>query len=101
MKKRSDWYENQPRKKLQEVFAEHFGRDDVEGATRWLRKWRDKDGQVVRGHETKIGYSVRAMCGHVSDYLEGYTGDEPGSFNQSKLGWYLSTKYGKELYDSM
>jgi hypothetical protein len=86
-------------KSLQQVFAENFSRDDVEGAKAWVRKWYTDMEQRIPEHELDVsyGYTCRAMAGHVSDYLEGYTGSEPESYNQShKIYW--STKYGSELY---
>jgi hypothetical protein len=87
-------------KELQEIFAEHFSRDDVEGAKRWIHKWYNQDNLIVLGHETNCGYTVRAMSGHVSDYLEGYNGTEPESYNfGDKI--YGDTKYGSVMYDAI
>lgn len=87
-------------KELQEVFADHFKRDDLEGAKKWIRNWMQRDDQVVVGHETEFGYTQRAMAGHVSDYLEGYTGTEPESYNGKYSTCYFNTKYGSVLFDA-
>jgi len=86
-------------KTLQDVFAENFGRLDLSGAKRWAHKWYREDNQEIPdlGH-----FSMRAMAGHLSDYLEGFTGDEPESYDGSGLNKvYLDTKYGNAMYDAM
>jgi hypothetical protein len=84
---------------LQEVFARNFGRDDVEGALQWARKWSREMGQHIPEHEIDRSYcySQRAMAGLISDYLEGYTGKEPESYAQSGK-YYFDTKYGPKIY---
>jgi hypothetical protein len=88
---------------LQDVFAQHFQRDDLEGAKTWFRKWMHEDEQhipeIVEAHGDGPQFSQRAMAGHVSDYLEGFTGEEPESYDGSgKIYW--DTKYGTEIYFS-
>lgn len=89
-------------KRLQEVFAENFKRDDVEGAKAWVAKWNREMDQFIPEHDTdpSYGYTQRAMAGHVSDYLEGLTGDEPHSYAQANKS-YLNTKYGPDIYWAM
>lgn len=89
---------------LQDVFAKHFQRNDLEGAKTWFRKWMNEDDQhipeIVESHGEGPQFSQRAMAGHVSDYLEGFTGAEPNSYDGSgKVYW--DTKYGSELYFSV
>lgn len=91
---------------LQDVFANHFQRDDLEGAKKWFRKWMQEDEQhipeLVEVYGPGPQFTHRAMAGHVSDYLEGYTGKEPESYDGSqdtdrpKIYW--ETKYGSTVY---
>lgn len=89
---------------LQDVFTMHFQRDDLEGAKKWFLKFMRDDDQEIPEllDERGMGpqFSQRAMAGHLSDYLEGFTGDEPNSYDGSgKVYW--DTKYGSELYFSV
>lgn len=85
-------------KTLTEVFAQHFGRDDLEGAIKWAHHWyNETDMSVPDYDDTPYAFTPRAMAGHLSDYLEGLDGTEPQSYNKSgKL--YYKTKHGSELY---
>lgn len=82
-----------PPEDLQAVFAKHFDRSDVEGAKRWINYWAYEMGRPW--------YTERTMSGHISDYLEGLTGQEPHSYNC--CGWkvYYDTQYGTDLYWSI
>lgn len=83
---------------LHDLFTDSFARDDLAGAKRWFREWYEVLEQILPG-DTQCEYSGRAMAGHISDYLEGYTGEEPASYNGK--GWrksYLDTKYGPSIY---
>jgi hypothetical protein len=82
-------------KELQEVFAENFNRTDLFRACTWLYDWFNYKDQLIAYHPRD--YSMRAMCGHVSDYLEGFTGEEPESYNKSR-GSYILSKYGSDLF---
>ena len=83
---------------LQEVFAQHFQRDDLEGAKKWFRKWMRVDEQVIP-EIPDFHCTQRAMAGHVSDYLEGFTGEEPESYDGSNKEYY-DTKHGGVIYHS-
>lgn len=99
-------------KKLQEIFVMHFARDDVKGAHAFLAKWQDEWHQRIPDHDYNPGHGIqnldnippgytrRAMCGHISDYLEGFTGREPESYNCNGKGGrnYMDTKHGNALY---
>ncbi|WYW02677.1 hypothetical protein Peetri_00089 [Pseudomonas phage vB_PpuM-Peetri] len=90
-------------KDLQEHFAENFERTDLTGAIHWAQKWYKEMEQVLPG-EDKAQFTCRSMAGHISDYLEGYTGAEIESFNQG--AWhdnatYMDTKYGSTVYSFM
>jgi len=91
-------------KTLQEVFAESFQRDDLAGAKAWALRWNREWDQVVPDHDDPNDpsdcYSQRAMAGHISDYLEGFTGTEPASYSASNKN-YMVTKYGSEIYWAM
>lgn len=89
-------------KTLQEVFAANFARTDVEGAKAWAMKWSNEMGQHIPEHEPDPthGYTQRAMAGHISDYLEGYTGEELESYGGSGKS-YMNTKSGLDIYWAM
>lgn len=81
---------------LHAIFAQHFKPGDVEGARAWYHKWSVDDDQELPGFPD--GFTLRAMAGHVSDYLEGFTGEEPNSYNGSQFKSYMDTKYGSQVY---
>ncbi len=82
---------------LQEEFAKHFARDDIEGAKFWINKWAIADEQLLPGQEPRYMFSQRAMAGHLSDYLEGFVGSEPDSYNGGNR-IYWDTKHGPQMY---
>lgn len=84
--------------KLQEIFAANFARDEIEGAKRWARKWYAEMNQELPGG---LSISMRAMAGHISDYLEGFDGTEPESYGGSLCLMYSRTKYGGTMYSAM
>lgn len=88
---------------LQDIFAAHFERTDIEGAKKWYANWRDN--KDTEGSETLALYlndfTERAMAGHISDYLEGLAGTEKNSYNASPwANCFLKTKYGIEIYST-
>ena len=87
---------------LQQVFATFFARDDLNGARVWVHRWfHDLHQQLDLGEEEPVVFTQRAMAGHVSDYLEGFTGVEPQSYGGSLNKLYSSTQYGPDLYWAM
>lgn len=94
---------------LQDIFVQHFQRDDLEGAKKWFSKWLREDGQHIpelfETHGEGPQFTQRAMAGHLSDYLEGYTGQEPESYDGSqdtqRPKVYFDTRYGSELYNAV
>lgn len=91
----------QPKKSLQEIFAESFSRDDLEGARKWVYHWyRDLDSLLPNCIDAEC-VTHRSMAGHISDYLEGFNGSEPNSYNGNHATVYWETKYGKQIYDAL
>lgn len=78
---------------LDQVFAQHFERGDLEGAKKFARHWSKELKQQLPGQDIRDIFTQRAMAGHISDYLEGYDGTEPESYNGSGRPYY-DTKYG-------
>jgi hypothetical protein len=89
---------------LQEHFAKSFARDDLAGAIQWAKSWYADSNQNFSEPISDCDNDVsgRAMAGHVSDYLEGFTGEEPESYNGSRHSrTYMDTKFGSKMYWAM
>ena len=67
---------------------------DLETAKVWIHRWANEWGQKLPW-EKEASYTLRAMCGHVSNVLEG--GTENTGYAAGNLV-YFETKYGTELY---
>ena len=77
---------------------------NLETAKVWIHRWATEWGQKLPWQklpwqklpwQKKAGYTLRAMCGHVSNVLEG--GTENTGYAAGNLV-YFETKYGTELY---
>jgi hypothetical protein len=65
---------------------------DVPSAKKWLRKWANKDNQVIQDGPLKgLRLSIRTMSGHISLSLNNQGGEHVISS--------FSTKYGQVLYE--
>jgi hypothetical protein len=88
---------------LFEHFAQSFQPGDVDGAIAWAQNWYQVHEQELPADvENGNIFSMRSMSGHISDYLEGFTGEEPESYNAGNgFKPYYSTKYGSDVYFGM
>ena len=78
--------------KLFDYFKTQFV--DFEGALKWYNNWRYEWDQDIPGRPEDSGencFSMRAMAGHISLYLE-------GKKEEDWNGSYFYTEYGPDLY---
>lgn len=72
---------------------------DLEAAKLWIHKWFNEWQQVLPW-DTEAMYTLRAMCGHLSNVLEGKDYGAPDAYGTNFNMAYFDTKYGAILYEA-